>query len=53
MAGANEASTREAVSPMSVKAATASARADAAFGSLGVVSIADRAALAASRSVVR
>ncbi len=46
MAGPNDASTRDAVSEISLSAATASARADAALGSL-VVSIAERAALAA------
>ena len=44
---------RVAVSLMSDSAVTASARADAALGSDGDVSIADRALLAASRSAVR
>jgi hypothetical protein len=44
---------RDAGSLLSVNAVTASARADAAFGSLGDVSIADRARLAASRNAVR
>jgi hypothetical protein len=52
MAGPNDSSTRDAVSEISLSAATASARADAALGSL-VVSIAERAALATSRSAVR
>ena len=44
---------RAAVSLMSESAVTASARADAAFGSDGDVSIADRTLLAASRTAVR
>ena len=43
MAGTNESRMRDAVSLTSVSAVAASARADAAFGSLGLVSIADRA----------
>ena len=53
MAGTNESRMRDAVSPTSVSAVTASARAEAAFGSLGLVSIADRTRWTASRSAVR
>ena len=53
MAGTNADRMRVAVSLMSLSAVTASARVDAAFGSLGAVSIAERALLAASRSAVR
>ena len=53
MAGTNDVRMRDAVSLISVSAVTASARADAALGSLGEVSMADRALLAASRSAVR
>ena len=52
IAGANDVRMRDAVSDISVSAAIASARAAAALASL-VVSIADRAALAASRSAAR
>lgn len=52
MAGPNDASTRDAVSEISLSAATASARADAALASF-VVSIAERAAVATSRSAAR
>ena len=52
MAGVNDVRTRDAVSNISLNATTASARAAAALASL-VVSIADRAAVAASRSAVR
>src|SRR4029079_15692408 len=53
MAGTNADRMRVAVSLMSLSAVTASARADAAFGSLGAVSIAERALLAASRNAGR
>ena len=53
MGGTNEVRIRVAVSLTSFSAVTASVRAEAAWGSLGVVSIAVRAALAASRNAVR
>ena len=53
MAGTNELRTRDAVSATSESAVAASARAAAAFGSLGAVSIEVLAPAAASRSTVR
>ena len=53
IAGANDVRIRDAVSAISARLATASARAEAALASAGDVSMADRAALAASRSAVR
>ena len=53
IAGPNEAKIRVAVSAISARLATASERAAAALGSVGEVSIVDRAAVAASRSTVR
>ncbi|CKT35615.1 Uncharacterised protein [Mycobacterium tuberculosis] len=52
IAGANDARIRDAVSDISVSTAPASARTDAVVVSLPV-SIAERAALAASRSALR
>ena len=51
--GANDVSIRDAVSPTSVRPATASVRAEAALGSAGDMSITERDALAASRSAAR